>query len=242
MSPGLYHVKKICGTSVFNILGNTGSFQSLWLIVEGHSAPRRPHAATKSIASVFNRWMSHPHQIILSLHHAGGRQHRSLHGRALEHTLDFAADAADPEGLAPLRRVPAGRDPGGERDARQCRRGGVQRVTWKSERTGGWEVRDGRNNQGSVLKLLKKKQKCKKLIKNKSSQMITSQPPHTEMVGFKHWGQTKQWFSVWKRMWRDVYVVFFTVDMNRGRWILFCYCSRTKATKFQDIVSTVIWN
>lgn len=80
-------------------------------------AQHRPQAATKRTASVFNRLcISHSHQIILSLHQAGGRQHRSLHCRALEHSFDFAADAADPEGLAPLRRVPVGRERDNEGD------------------------------------------------------------------------------------------------------------------------------
>lgn len=48
------------------------------------------------------------HHVVLALHHAVGGQHGSLHGGALEHPFDLAANAADPEGLAPLRRAPAG--------------------------------------------------------------------------------------------------------------------------------------
>ena len=36
------------------------------------------------------------HQVIVKVVHGAG-QHGSLHGRALEHTFDFAADSADPE-------------------------------------------------------------------------------------------------------------------------------------------------
>lgn len=46
--------------------------------------------------------MDQPHQIVLSLHQPIGGQHCSLHGCALEHSFDLAADAADPKGLAPL--------------------------------------------------------------------------------------------------------------------------------------------
>ena len=35
-------------------------------------------------------------------------QHGALHGCVLEHPFDFAADTADPKGLAPLCRAPAG--------------------------------------------------------------------------------------------------------------------------------------
>lgn len=93
-------------------------------LIVGHSARQRPHVVNKRSASDFNRLRdSHSHQVILSLHQAGGRQHRSLHGRALEHSFDFAADAADPEGLAPLRRVPAGKERDDDGDARRNRRG-----------------------------------------------------------------------------------------------------------------------
>lgn len=46
--------------------------------------------------------LSLPDQIVLSLDKTTGWQHGSLHGCALENTLDLAANAADPKGLSSL--------------------------------------------------------------------------------------------------------------------------------------------
>lgn len=68
----------------------------------------------------------HSHHVVLAFHHAVGRQHGSLHSGALEHPFDLAANAADPEGLAPLRRAPAEGPPGlakcyWRKHAKRCR-------------------------------------------------------------------------------------------------------------------------
>lgn len=39
------------------------------------------------------------HLVIVHVVHGAGWQYGSLHGRALEHTFDFAANSADPECL-----------------------------------------------------------------------------------------------------------------------------------------------
>ena len=58
--------------------------------------------------AVFRLFWHQSHHVILSLYRPMRWQHGSLHGCALEHPFDFAADAADPKGLAPLCRAPAG--------------------------------------------------------------------------------------------------------------------------------------
>lgn len=46
------------------------------------------------------------YQLVVQVAHGAGRQHGALHGAALEHAFDPAADPADPKRLATLRRVP----------------------------------------------------------------------------------------------------------------------------------------
>lgn len=71
-----------------------------------------------------------PHHIVLSLHQPVGWQHGPLHGSALEHPFDLTANAADPEGLAPLRRVPAGQN--GDGVVRQRATGAVRMASAKA--------------------------------------------------------------------------------------------------------------
>lgn len=52
---------------------------------------------SKNHKSIYTHVNWNTHQIIVKLVHGAGRQDGSLHGRALEHTFDFAADSADPE-------------------------------------------------------------------------------------------------------------------------------------------------
>lgn len=56
---------------------------------------------------MFRTFLDVPYHIILPLYQPIGWQHGSFHRCALEHSFDLTANAANPKGLAPLRRTPA---------------------------------------------------------------------------------------------------------------------------------------
>ncbi len=153
------------------------------------------------IWGVFLGFSCQPHHIVFSLHQPMGWQHGSLHGCALEYSFDLTANSADPKGLAPLWRVPAGQT-GSLLDKAWRRRCAwlQQSACSLREATGKEPQRRGGGARSNVLSVGIMAAQCGEKAKVAKTKAIMLHHSHltNEMPGFlfknksKH--STQQWF------------------------------------------------